>query len=356
MKQLIDPSEVYVINLARDKERWNKVSQECARVGIIPKRVEAIYGKDLTEQQVKEVTTKSCFENCTRSMIGCWLSHLSVWRKMVSQGIQQALILEDDSSFVDDLGPKLAVVEQELSSLDDTPDLIFVGHTMSCEGGDCTFFARMARFFATVSRTNGGEYTKVTEHLFRPSYIYGCIGYVVTLQGARKLIDLLPLADGHVDMEISRKIGSLDVLGVTPQLVISRSTSSSSTQNFSFPSNANTLLDRAFEQNGTGLGFMLSQPSGQVKNYAINGWTGIFFLIGISIMLATYSSHSSHSSGRLKVIIATLLTVWLGSEYLTTPNQSTRVQLAGSIAMIGLGYGAAVAVKKLAHSCDLIED
>lgn len=57
----------------------------------------AINGKDLTEKQLGELTKSYKNSGMTLGEIGCSLSHLSVYHKIVDENIPLALIMEDDA-------------------------------------------------------------------------------------------------------------------------------------------------------------------------------------------------------------------------------------------------------------------
>ena len=44
----------------------------------------------------------------SHGQIGCWLSHVKIWKKMVDEDIESALILEDDVTFRDDINEEFS--------------------------------------------------------------------------------------------------------------------------------------------------------------------------------------------------------------------------------------------------------
>jgi glycosyl transferase family 25 len=92
---------VFVINLDNSTERLESAQKQLTAMGIAMERFPAVYGKHLTLQQVED-----CYDvdlnrikfrrPLSPGEIGCYLSHRSLWQKMVEQNIAVAIVLEDD--------------------------------------------------------------------------------------------------------------------------------------------------------------------------------------------------------------------------------------------------------------------
>lgn len=92
-------SKIFVINLEGSNDRWD--ASQAQLIDCNYERVEAVNGerlsleafhqhfdKDLNHQQYHKVLTKG--------EIGCYLSHRKVWKKIVDEKLDFALVLEDD--------------------------------------------------------------------------------------------------------------------------------------------------------------------------------------------------------------------------------------------------------------------
>jgi glycosyl transferase, family 25 len=95
----------YVINLARSADRRAHITAELRKTKLA---YEVITGVDGLELDLHDRTTidPALF---TRSlwpegMAGCALSHLRVYQKMIADGLDTALVLEDDVTLPGDLG------------------------------------------------------------------------------------------------------------------------------------------------------------------------------------------------------------------------------------------------------------
>jgi glycosyl transferase family 25 len=109
---------VFVINLDSSPERYQHAEQQLLALGITPQRYAAVYGKDLTPEQVDACYDKAAnLRDFRRSLsageLGCYLSHRGIWQKMVDEQIPLAIVLEDDI----DIDPRLPAAIATLSKL-----------------------------------------------------------------------------------------------------------------------------------------------------------------------------------------------------------------------------------------------
>lgn len=99
----------YVINLKKNMEKYTRLQTTFAGINIKPERVEAIYGKDLSDSYIDSVTYpsvqftinngRSTDNNIgTLGGIGCYLSHVLLWKMLVDSKEDVFLILEDDAT------------------------------------------------------------------------------------------------------------------------------------------------------------------------------------------------------------------------------------------------------------------
>jgi GR25 family glycosyltransferase involved in LPS biosynthesis len=91
---------VFVINLDRRPDRLERISEELAKLGLQFTRVQAVDGSQLDPgSAIRPVIARlyNGLKNPAKGAVGCFLSHAKVWNHIVSEGIPQALVLEDDS-------------------------------------------------------------------------------------------------------------------------------------------------------------------------------------------------------------------------------------------------------------------
>ena len=89
----------YVINLDKDRARWNKQSMVLKSVGIRPIRIPGLLGNQVSPRFIDQHFTKSCQFICPKSVYGCVSSHLLALKTFLdTDPAPFALILEDDAS------------------------------------------------------------------------------------------------------------------------------------------------------------------------------------------------------------------------------------------------------------------
>lgn len=98
---------ILMINLERRPERRLKMERSFKELGLKVDVVPAIDGQKLTDEYLKEIGVRFLpgyadpYHNrpMTLGEIGCFLSHFWIWEKIVTQKLNEVLILEDDIRF-----------------------------------------------------------------------------------------------------------------------------------------------------------------------------------------------------------------------------------------------------------------
>ncbi len=162
---------IYVISLARAHDRRRNICKRLDDAGVEYELVDAVDGKTidptLYEHRLRQdLSYKRHQERLNQAEIGCFLSHYSLWERMISEQTPHALILEDDVCWHDEF---FEIVEM-LPKVEWLWDFVLLSQygTRKLEKILCDFphGYQLARFK-------------------RPSW--GSIAYAITLSGARKL-------------------------------------------------------------------------------------------------------------------------------------------------------------------------
>ncbi len=119
----------YVVNLARSRDRRKYITAELKKTDVDYEIVTAIDGREL------DLSDTSMFEPSfvartagSAGSAGAALSHLSVYKKIIADGLDAALVLEDDVRLPADLGRIAGAVAAQLSGAEvallsvDSPD------------------------------------------------------------------------------------------------------------------------------------------------------------------------------------------------------------------------------------------
>lgn len=110
--------KIFVINLPEDVERRRRVEEQLQRFGLAYEVVPAVKGGLLgVEQRATQYDDVRFARNEGRSALpgelGCALSHVGVYRRMLELGLPFALILEDDAWLNPNVPQLLEAIERQ---------------------------------------------------------------------------------------------------------------------------------------------------------------------------------------------------------------------------------------------------
>ncbi len=102
----------FVVNLDRDSDRLETMKQEVGQYGLSFERLPAVYGRDLPPEELKTAQIapekrRFWLKDFTPGQIGCYLSHLDAWNRLVKSTEEWAFVQEDDIKFNVDPRPYL---------------------------------------------------------------------------------------------------------------------------------------------------------------------------------------------------------------------------------------------------------
>lgn len=170
--------KVFLINLDKNPDRLAAADAQLKRLGVEYERFPAVYGKALSEEEIAtladdEWARRLNGRSLSRGEVGCALSHIQVYEKMVREGIPIALVLEDDAYPMPPLKPVLRAIEEQISGESST--VILLG-----EGGGRRDASRKRIFLPVSVYALDAIVTGARTH-----------AYVVTLGAARRLATFL---------------------------------------------------------------------------------------------------------------------------------------------------------------------
>lgn len=96
----------FIINLPHQHQRRHAITANLEQCDIDFSIIEAVDGRALSESDIEEKydakkAHSSFNRNLSRGEIGCALSHIKIYQKMVLENISSAMILEDDARIID---------------------------------------------------------------------------------------------------------------------------------------------------------------------------------------------------------------------------------------------------------------
>ncbi|XP_037642447.1 procollagen galactosyltransferase 2 isoform X1 [Sebastes umbrosus] len=174
--------EIFLINLKRRSDRRDRMLSSLAVLGINATLTEAVDGKALNSSQLQAMGIdmlpgyKDPYSDrvLTRGEIGCFLSHYNIWKQVLQQDLQQVLVLEDDVRFEHRFRSRLVTIMENVQRVGLEWDLIYVGRKR-------------------LQVKEPELWVKGVSNLVHPDYSYWTLGYVLSLNGAQKLLQAKPL-------------------------------------------------------------------------------------------------------------------------------------------------------------------
>ncbi|WP_130835938.1 glycosyltransferase family 25 protein [[Erwinia] mediterraneensis] len=161
--------KTFIVNLEKDISRRENILHQCRYLNIEAEIVPAIDGRILSPEALKELIHPVYSSGMTRGEIGCALSHYYIYKKMVSERIDTALILEDDVKLTENLPEVLSWYTNYRS---DRPEVMLLSEVNK----------HIAKPCAEINKSL--KVVKVTEAVFTHAYI-------INLAAAAKLAEFL---------------------------------------------------------------------------------------------------------------------------------------------------------------------
>lgn len=228
--------KVYVINLDRERGRWSNMERELRHIldsgGVeilsLTERHVAVDAKGFSEDPLKDADIDPIYTlgdqlfvepqplvfptrveldapiRMSRAEIAVARSHINVWRQVAAGKHGYALILEDDVWFHLGFAKKMDQAWGEFSAEYDKKggfDVLYVSYLEVKHGAPKTF---------------------ISSNVFRPVRgLWHLSGYVLSKQGAEKLLGLLPCR-GPIDLWINHQFEMLDVRAIKRPLISQR--------------------------------------------------------------------------------------------------------------------------------------
>ncbi len=218
------PLDFHVLNLDRDKERWKSVVKELTSKGVPRERIqriEAVYGKNLTPDEIASNTTfvARCFS--TPGMIGCYLSHRNFWESTAKGSRPFQIILEDDVIVAENFPQEVATILREIdedcpNTRDGNWDVILLGaiglvHPSDKHGLNWIGACMYGGLRKPQPILEGAPRCHV------PRRPMGTHAYILSKRGAQKLLEQCWRVSGHVDL-VAWGLPSLKVVLAHPML------------------------------------------------------------------------------------------------------------------------------------------
>jgi len=188
---------IWVVNLDKSVGRWEKCGEEFGKQNIAIERFPATLGKAMTDEELQENVTFGGRYFCTPGMIGCFMSHLRIWKKVESEKLPAVVVLEDDVVLYPNFSERLQTLIKELP---DDWDVCLLGAVGCIATEREPFFMKLYGLVAGGGRPSPGKTRGVSDNIYVPYRPAGTHAYLISQRGASKLAGLCPKARYHVDL------------------------------------------------------------------------------------------------------------------------------------------------------------
>ena len=186
---------VYVINRTKDVDRMSRFALSCQKWEIKYERMEAINCADpefnFSPHEAEIAETFYGKKQFLRGAVGCFLSHVKVWRQILKANIPGAMICEDDAHFLGPIPRKFTTYH-----FPENCDLVFVNQRT----------ATGIQNLSNNSTKSSFDFFPINDAILYLLDVCSSIsaigtdGYVITRQGAGKLLEIFQKV--RVSMEV----------------------------------------------------------------------------------------------------------------------------------------------------------
>jgi glycosyl transferase family 25 len=219
-------NKIFIINLDKDVKRLSNAYDQLDKYEFKNyEKFTGIYGKQLSNDEINDNTTIIGKLFASHSMIGCSLSHIRLWEKIVKENIELSLILEDDFVFYDDFKNKINNVLLNVS-VTNNYDMIHLS--------SCIFHNKFLKLY------------NINDYFYKQLFIVQTLSYIITLEGAKKLLKYINKVSYHIDLDICFKsivnYNHLNIISVKDPLVYQTFEDSNNTDDREFPLLINNLI------------------------------------------------------------------------------------------------------------------
>jgi len=192
MKTLNDYFEkIYCVNLDKRTDRWEESKEQFKKYNLNVDRFSAVDGSSV---EVK-------YGSLNDGQIGCALSHIEIIKSLKSDGFKNALVLEDDVQFHEELNKHLSHI---MNQVPDNWDMLYFGGN-----------------HAGNNPSSLGKLVKVTENIFKTTHCFTTHSYAIKNTVYDKIISCFD-GTAPIDTSFSRVQPYINCYVIRPHLAWQR--------------------------------------------------------------------------------------------------------------------------------------
>lgn len=175
---------IYIVSLKQDIEKREAISKILQDYELEFSFIDAIYGKELSEDTINSIRSKSVGSLIDRGFapthgeIGCTLSHLKVYQNILDNNLDWACILEDDVI----LDERFNIFIRNFQDTGLNPESLYL-----LGGQNGLSNKKIIKSIKNISTIGEQKFTKTIKS---EDFIYRTCCYLISAPLAKKLIDL----------------------------------------------------------------------------------------------------------------------------------------------------------------------
>ena len=183
-----------IINLEKETQKYENMSNKLNLFNIPYSRFNAILGTDIYDNFKSSGQIQNNGYTLRPHQVGVWQSHYKIWQYMIFNNIERLFIFEDDCSFVNDFKD---MYHKTLEMVQDKEyDILFLGYS--------------------------GANVIINKDLYLLDHgVPRCLhSYVLTLSGAKKLVEKMSIIDYPIDEIIGRMFFRKELKGYRTSYIL----------------------------------------------------------------------------------------------------------------------------------------
>lgn len=256
--------KIFVINLEKDFHRLNNVYKQFKKNNI--KKYEiftGIYGNDLNDTDINSNTTIIGKYIASKNMIGCGMSHIKLWEKIVKNNIKTTLILEDDFILKDDFSNK---INEIINYAPIEYDIIYLT--------------------SNIIHNKNLKLYDINDIFYKQIFIAQTLGYIITYNGAKKILNDINKISYHIDVDLCFKslIYNYNIISVKEPLIYQTFENSNNINDRHFP----LILNNLFVRND--INYLYKTIIFSIKSLNINISINVIIVFLLGYYLFKYAS------------------------------------------------------------------
>ena len=193
---------IFCINLKHRGDRWARFSAQPELKELMKhytfERFEGVNGSALdmqkderislrTKRNIREHIRRDHEELDSAGGVGCYLSHTSVWKKVMERPEPYAMILEDDADIPEGFTEDFQLALKESSLLPQAPDVWYFSNPTPW-------------YYEYKGKSNPKDVKKYNLGPWTTNTCSSFTGYLISKKGAEKLLETAFPIDMHVDL------------------------------------------------------------------------------------------------------------------------------------------------------------